>query len=107
MRQLIDLGKETEVTCDNTSCGYSILQDKGDNPEQAMSQYVNKPCPQCGTSLCTPKDYLNYVRMNKTAKWINRWFSWITIFYGKDAGCKSVEVHSHNDGVVSIKETDK
>ncbi len=107
MRKLIEFGTETDVTCDNPGCGYVTKHIKGSNPEQEMLQYVNKPCPQCGTSLCTPKDYSNYLRVNKIAKWINRWFGWITIFYGKDVTYKNVEVHSHNDGVVSIKEDTK
>jgi uncharacterized C2H2 Zn-finger protein len=106
MRQLIDAGTQTDVTCDKPGCGYIVTHTKGANPDEELLHYVNKPCPNCGEVLCTPKDYMNHVRIGKVVKFINRWFGWITIFYGKNSGYKTYSVHSHNEGTVSVKKED-
>jgi hypothetical protein len=46
------------------------------------------------------EDYLQHQNLMKVVNFMNRWFSWITIFYSKKAWAKrqSVSVHVH-DGV--------
>lgn len=92
-RVLIEFTQENIIECDNKSCDYII---KNPNPELESELtaylYLNKPCPKCGENLFTEEDFISYIKLNKVIKWINRWFSWITIFY-----CKSeqIEVTAH------------
>ena len=67
------------------------------NPD-TLSTYLNQPCPKCGSNLLTVTDFLSYMKMLKTISWINRWFSWLTIFSCKKGNVKSMTVH-HHDGI--------
>lgn len=98
MRKLIEKTQVGLVTCD--SCDYSIPYTE--EKEKGLIKYVGKPCPKCGQNLLTIEDYLLHERINRTVDWINKWFSWITLFYSKKAKSKLMSVHVH-DGV-TIKE---
>jgi len=65
-------------------------------------EYVNKSCPKCGENLLTEKDYLDGIRFLKIVKWINKWFSWITIFKPNTKYHKA-DVHIHNGLNMKIK----
>lgn len=97
MRKLIEKQESTTVVCDNPNCNFEVEQ------TLELKQYLNINCPKCGEPLLTLDDYLAYVKLIKTVNFINRWFSWITIFYSKNRYSKrqSISVHTHNGYKVS------
>lgn len=97
MRKLIETKREHIIVCDNTNCDYKIPSSE---EEINIIQYINEPCPLCGENLLTEQDYLQDLKLMRTINWINKWFSWITIFYSKKSlnNTKEISVHVH-DGV--------
>ena len=98
MRKLIEKQQGSLVTCDNPKCDYTVPYT--DATEKYLVLYIDKPCPKCGENLLTMEDYLQHQNLMKYVNFINRWFSWITLFYSKKRLNKSnsVRVHIH-DGV--------
>ena len=98
MRKLIEKQQNSLVTCDNPNCDYTVPYT--DATEKYLVLFIDKPCPKCGENLLTMEDYLQHQNLMKVVNFMNRWFSWITIFYSKKAWAKrqSVSVHVH-DGV--------
>ena len=98
MKKLIERQQDLLVTCDNPNCDYTVPYTKENQND--LIWYIGKPCPKCGENLLTVEDYCQYQKMIKAVNFINRWFSWITIFFSKKRIAKSsfvcVEVH---DGV--------
>jgi len=90
MRKLIERQDYTTINCDNINCDYS-LKVKGD-----IEFFINMPCPKCGENLLSIDDYLNHVRLIKVVKFINKWFSWITLFTSNKRQAYQVDV---KDGV--------
>jgi hypothetical protein len=98
MKKLIDIYSKGAVICDNPGCDYSFpYESTSDNNSKILLAFVNVPCPKCGESLLTPEDYLMSERFMKRINWINKWFSWLTIFIPK-AKTESISVHVH-DGI--------
>lgn len=91
-RDLIEIDQSKALKCDNPTCDYTL-----DNTSAFDdTQWINKPCPKCGENLLTEEDYINYKRMMKAVKWINKWFSWITKFKNpKNDSRESIEVNVH------------
>lgn len=102
MRKLIEGTQENLIMCDNPKCDYTIKNETKDIFSD-ISKYVNKPCPKCGENLLTPEDYLTSVKTLKIVKFINKWFSWLTIFNPKSKS-KDIIVHIHKG--VHVKEKD-
>ena len=103
MRKLIELTRESLVVCDNPDCDFTIPY--GFGMDGMLVNYINTPCPKCGENLLTEQDYLLHEKLMKVINWINRWFSWITVFFSKkklDQG-NSFRVHVHK----GYKITDK
>ena len=99
MRKLIE-NKQNRIKCDNPQCNYEIpLTGKVQN---YLKNYINMPCPNCGQNLLTEKDYELSVNMFKYVNFINRWFSWLTLFIPKNSKQKDILAHVH-DGI-NIKE---
>ncbi len=97
MRKLIEIHQQNFIVCDNPSCDFEIPHTG--QSEKLLLAYINMPCPKCGQSLLTPEDYLMTERLMKRVHWINRWFSWLTIFMSrKEDIYKSISVHVH-DGI--------
>ena len=98
MRKLIEKQQNILVTCDNPKCDYTVPYT--DATEKHLVLFIDKPCPKCGETLLTMEDYLQHQNLMKVVNFMNRWFSWITIFYSKEAWAKrqSISVHVH-DGV--------
>lgn len=98
MRKLIEKQQGSLVTCDNPKCDYTVPYT--DLTEKYLVLYIDKPCPKCGENLLTMEDYLQHQNLMKYVNFINRWFSWITLFYSKKRLNKSnsVRIHIH-DGV--------
>lgn len=89
------------VVCDNPSCGFEI---KYNECGLKIEDLINVACPDCGENLLTEKDYTDYMQLMRVVDWINKWFSWITVFYSRktlqNQSKASVKVH---DGIISIK----
>ena len=95
MKKLIEKTELSFIVCDNPKCDYEIKQ-KPDAVE--LIDYIGLPCPKCGENLLTLKDYLDYFKLMRTVDFINKWFSWVTIFNSKKKLNKRVAlfVHVHN-----------
>ena len=93
MRKLIEIKKKSLIICDNEDCDYDIPYSK--EGEQIIHQYINEPCPQCGENLLTLEDYRLYMKLTRIVNFLNKWFSWITIFYKVDDS-KKTTIHIHN-----------
>ena len=104
MRKLIEKQQNSLVTCDNPKCDYTVACT--DDTEKSLVLFIDKPCPKCGENLLTKEDYLQYQNLIKFVNFMNRWFSWITIFYSKEAWAKrqSISVHVHDGVKVSWRE---
>lgn len=104
MDKLIEHTQENFIVCDNPECDFVIpnniigthLDDK---------DFIDQPCPKCGENLLTEEDYLDHLRLMKTIAWVNKWFSWITIFFPKKEK-KSVSVKVHK-GIKFEKDGDQ
>lgn len=105
MRKLIERHQESLVMCDNPECDYTVPY-KTEN-EHTTILYINKPCPKCGENLLTEEDYINHMKVMKVVDFLNRWFSWLTIFVSKkkwdNRTTVSVNVH---DGI-KIKKSEQ
>ena len=87
MRKLIDLktSNEAAITCDNKDCDLEIKATsiKGYDPQYPISSirpFINVGCPCCGENLLTEHDFNLALKFYTSVNWLNRWFSWITIF---------------------------
>jgi hypothetical protein len=106
MEKLIEHSQESLITCDNKACDYTIPYNKGE--ETDTIKYINMPCPKCGENLLTREDYLQHKKIIGVVNFINKWFSWITIFYSKETLNKrksTFSVHVHNG--VKVEEVKK
>ena len=80
-RKLITkLEEHHSVVCDNPKCDFEIYYDQHG---LKITDFINTACPACGENLLTVEDYTKYLQLIKMVDWINKWFSWITIFYSK------------------------
>ncbi len=78
MRKLIEYEKqEHHIICDNVTCDFTI---PNDGRHLDTYKFINVPCPKCGENLLTYQDWKQAESFIKMVNWINRWFSWITIF---------------------------
>lgn len=93
MKRLIEATQDKAIVCDNPNCDYEI-----DNSSEIIYlDYIDKPCPKCGENLLTFEDYIQHEKLLRAIKWVNKWFSWLTIFsFKKDYTKHSIHVH---DGV--------
>jgi hypothetical protein len=99
MRKLIEKQQEFLITCDNSNCDYKL--EYTDENEEYLFLYIDRACPKCGQNLLTREDYMQYQKLIKIVNFINRYFSWITIFYSKNSWNKrktvSIKVHNGID----------
>ena len=89
-RKLIEASYPNKVECDH--CDFVI---KNDNPDKLpdIEKYINKECPICQNNLLTLQDYNEWMSLNKTILWANKWFSWLTYIFPNDRQKMSVKVH--------------
>lgn len=100
-RKLIEISQENLIECDNVECDYVIVNTTKD-PNTCTKEYINKPCPECGTNLLTEKDYLDSLKIMKVIRRLNKWFSWLTIFIPRSKNTTSMlKIHQ---GVIIEKE---
>ena len=100
-RKLIEPLQETAVVCDNKYCDFEI-KNKTQEPNINISIYINEPCPKCGENLLTQSDYDKFCMMIKFINFINKWFSWISVFIKEEDG-EVIGVHVHNDEMTISK----
>ena len=98
MRKLIEIQQENLIECDNENCDY-VIKNLTKNPNESIKQYINSHCPNCGDNLLTEEDYLDNERFLRILNWMNKWFSWVTIFIPKKYETKS-SVKDHNGIVI-------
>jgi ssDNA-binding Zn-finger/Zn-ribbon topoisomerase 1 len=102
MRKLIEKLQGSMIECDNPNCDYNIPYIEGEKDYSLL--FLNKACPKCGENLLTMEDYLQHKKLMQTVDFINRWFSWITIFQSKKVyhKRKNAIVHVHDGINISI-----
>jgi len=66
------------------------------NANADISQYLNVACPECGENLLTEKDYMDSLKMLAFINFMNKWFSWLTLFMKKTKKPEKATVHVHN-----------
>ena len=101
MRKLIETNHKALIVCDNTQCNYEYPYTPGS--EKNVIRFVNMPCPDCGENLLTEEDFRTYAITLAIVSWVNRWFSWLTFFYPKNAKKKSIYAHIYK----GVKFTDE
>jgi len=101
-RKLIEASQDYLIVCDNQNCNYKIINESKE-PFVDTVQYVNKPCPLCGENLLTESDYLLSLKLQNVVNWINKYFSWLTIFSFSNKKT-SIYMHVHNGIKVTSKE---
>ena len=96
MRNLIEMNQEYFLVCDNKNCDYELEQNDSNRGKEI--EYIGIPCPKCGENLLTAEDYLQHEKVIKGIKWINKWFSWLTLFSKrpKDEDYKKITIHVHD-----------
>lgn len=84
MRKLIVTHQENLIECDRDYCDF-VIPNPYPNEILETKQFINQPCPKCGDNLLTMKDYLDCRKVERTIIFINKWFSWLTLFFpGKE-----------------------
>lgn len=102
-RKLIETRQQHLVKCDNVSCDFVVDSKTGDINEDSI-EYINKPCPKCRENLLTETDYLNHQKVVKMINFINKWFSWLTIFLRENDKEKEYVVNTHRKIQITEKE---
>lgn len=94
-RKLIEQHETSYITCDNESCEFEIgIELKGDGYE--LVHFIDTVCPLCGENLLTVDDFVTAISTRKIINRLNKWFSWIMIFFPKNTERQTVEIHTHN-----------
>ena len=106
MRKLIEKQDSGMVVCDNPDCNFEFDLKKA--PKVKLEHFIDMPCPYCSQNLLTRKDYDTWRALNIYINFINKWFSWTTIFMSKKklekSNNKFLKVHVHNG--VNVEKTD-
>ncbi len=104
MRKLIDLktSNEAAITCDNKDCEFeikasSIKDYNPQNPINSIRLFININCPCCGENLLTEHDFNLALKFYIWINWLNRWFSWLTIFFKEDKNAVEKKVSLHKE----------
>lgn len=102
MKKLIEKQESMSVVCDNKKCDYTISI----KPKH-LYLFLATKCPKCDEPLLTQKDYEAYLKIIVIVDFINKWFSWITLFQSKKTidNTKKISVHYH-DGEITSKIVD-
>jgi hypothetical protein len=88
MRTLIEFKRENLIECDTNGCGFVVKNESG-NAFEECKQWIGISCPYCKANLLTKEDYYNDKKIEKVILFLNKWFSWITIFYKKDSNIEA------------------
>jgi ssDNA-binding Zn-finger/Zn-ribbon topoisomerase 1 len=96
MRKLIERAQQSAIVCDNPICDYTLPYTEEN--EKNLGSYVNVTCPKCGDVLLTEEDYEMHLKIVKYVNFLNKYFSWVTLFYSKKSKDHVYCVHVH-DGI--------
>lgn len=99
-RKLIETSQESLVVCDNLECDFKVPG----SLNLSIKRFLNVGCPKCGENLLTQEDYDQWVALHTYVRFINKWFSWISVFLKESKEPHSTSVHVHN-GVKFTNET--
>jgi ssDNA-binding Zn-finger/Zn-ribbon topoisomerase 1 len=101
MKKLIEKHDLGLIICDNPKCNFKFDLNKS---TIKLEEFINRPCPNCGQNLLTQKDYNTSKKLIMIINFINKWFSWITIFMSKKRLTKTypVTVRIHNGIQIEI-----
>lgn len=102
IRNLIEIEQDYLIICDNENCDYKI-ENSSKDPNQNIDDFLNQPCPECWENLLTQKDLDNHKKILKIVSFINKWFSWITIFIPSEK-YKKASVHINEKPKNKIKD---
>lgn len=80
MRDLIQIEQKNIIECNTKECDFSIPYSK--DKEERLWKYLNTKCPKCSSNLLTVGEYKFYTRLMRNVRFINKWFSWLTVFQG-------------------------
>ena len=89
-RKLIERAELVDVVCDKPGCDF-----KTQIVEEQMHELINARCPKCGENVLTLGDYITYCKIIRRVNFINKWFSWITIFMRKPIKTGVYRAHTH------------
>ncbi len=95
MKKLIEIEQDILIQCDNPECDFSVPNETKD-PFADTVDFINKPCPKCGENLLTEQDQKDALRFLRLVAFVNKWFSWLTIFSFKNKKQNVTSVHIHN-----------
>ena len=99
MRKIIEIEKDHHVVvCDKLGCDYEEFYSES----SLLKTYINKPCPKCGENLLTEKDYKDYQILMGTINFINKWFSWLTVFFPKHVKMYEGDIKVHEGYHIKI-----
>ena len=104
MRKLIETHQVHSIVCDNPSCDYIIKDDATDLDAEKLEKYIGVLCPNCGWDLLTELDYINFVNITKVINFINKWFSWITIFLPRSKKPVTGTISTHQKIKIELDE---
>lgn len=88
------------IKCDNVKCNFE------DNTvlDSDYSNWLNKPCPNCGCNLLTQKDYDTVLLMKKLSNSkILKSIEWVCKLFGDKE--KTINVEMNGTGKVYIKDS--
>ena len=68
MNEIVKIKQIGGIKCDNPNCDYR----NESVPVEDYKNWLNKPCPICGSNLLTKKDYKSVKRLLSTIKIINK-----------------------------------
>ncbi len=106
MRKIYEVHQSVLIKCDNPRCDFSIPNESGD-PNTDTSEYVDMPCPKCDANLLTKKDYQDGLKVMGIINWVNKWFSWLTIFSFRKSEYVKAKIDIHNGVNMKIEKPKK
>lgn len=102
MRKLIEIEQKNIIECDTPKCDFVIPRNIEGLENSDGKEFINMACPRCGNNLLTEKDYHDYNKFMKTINWVNKWFSWLTLFKRKRSENKDIAVKVHKGYKIEI-----
>lgn len=103
--EVIKIKKLGGLKCDKPGCGYR----NEDIPVNEYADWINRPCPLCGSNLLTEADYKSFMKVLSVINFINSLFSHLPKSLQKRLGAdKYVDgtVDFNGSGQVFINITD-
>ena len=100
--ELIKIKSMGGIKCDNPNCNY---KDDSVQPNE-YPNYLNKPCPICGSNLLTEADFKSFIKIIKVINKVNSFGNKLPKFIQKrlEKGKESdMSIDFNGSGKVDIK----